>query len=70
MPSRITDPETLAAWATYEAQSRRAAAQYEAMPIAKSHAVVEVWGRCIHCGEKTRSRDGQCRPCKRTVVGR
>jgi hypothetical protein len=69
----ITDPETVAAWRTYERTSSAAADQYAAMPSAYCHAQFDdlaVVRTCLHCPRKTRSSDGQCPRCKKAVVGR
>lgn len=40
---RITDPETVADWAEYEAASHAAAEQYATMPTATGHAATRLW---------------------------
>jgi hypothetical protein len=56
----VTDPATLAAWATYEAESKQASDLYKQMPIAHGHGSLST---LCACGRRTTSRYGTCRTC-------
>lgn len=62
-PLTLTDADR-DAWADYEAANKRAADQYEALPIA--HCRAGAGSPCILCRRRaTRNKDGVCPTCKR-----
>lgn len=60
---RLT-PDDRAAWARYEAASKAAAEQYEAIPTSLHHAGFTA--SCVGgCGKTTSNPGGKCRDCRK-----